>query len=220
MKKVMLILLAMAMAGMVEGVTPVFSAEHSHMNVKKQTVTVTKLADLKAGLRDLWIGHVFWVRNVAEATRYGDNEAAKVAEGEAVENAKAIAGSIEPFYGKAASDKLFGLLAGHYGAVKEYMTAAYANNDKSGKDAARDKLIKNADEIAVFLSGANPYLPKQTLFGLLVAHGGHHMAQIEALNAKNYTEEARVWKEMKAHMYIISDALAGGLAKQFPKKIR
>jgi len=46
------------------------------------------------------------------------------------------------------------------------------------------------------------------------------MLQIEAFYAKNYTDEARVWKEMKAHMYVISDALAGGLAKQFPKKIR
>ena len=219
MKKMMIILLAMFTACMTGGVTPAFAAEHSHMSAKKQAAEVTKLADLKEGLRDLWIGHVYWVRNVAVTTKYGDSEAAKVAEGEVVENAKAIARSIEPFYGKAASDKLFGLLAGHYGAVKEYMTAAYANNT-AGKDTARDKLIKNADEIAVFLSGANPYLPKETLYGLLTAHGGHHMAQIEALNAKNYADEARVWNDMKAHMYVIADALAGGLAKQFPKKIR
>src|SRR6185369_7571220 len=193
--------------------------EHSHVNAKKQTSEETKLADLKAGLRDLWSGHVFWVRNVAVATKSGDIEAAKAAEGEVVENAKAIAGAIEPFYGKAASDKLFGLLAGHYGAVKEFMTATYANN-AAGKDMAKDKLIKNADEIATFLSGANPYLPKETLFGLLSAHGGHHIAQIEALNAKNHADEARVSKAMKSHMYVISDALAGGLAKQFPKKIR
>jgi hypothetical protein len=219
MKKVMLILLSMAIAVMVEGVAPAFSAEYSKVDVKKQAAAVIKLADLKAGLRDLWLGHIFWVRNVAEATRHGDSEAARVAEGEAVENAKAIAGSLEPFYGKAASDRLFGLLAGHYGAVKEYMASAYAN-DKAGKDSARDKLVKNADEIAAFLSGANPYLPKQTLYGLLAAHGGHHMLQIDALNAKSYADEAKVWNEMKAHMYVISDALAGGLAKQFPKKIR
>lgn len=219
MRKLILILLATAIAGMVEGVTPAFSAEHSHVAVKKNTSSVTRLADLKAGMRDLWIGHIFWVRNVAVAAKYGDSEAAKTAEAEAVENAKSIAGFIEPFYGKAASDKLFGLLAGHYGAVKEYMSAAYAT-DNAGKDTAREKLIKNANEIALFLSGANPYLPKESLYGLLVAHGGHHMAQIEALNAKNYADEARVWKDMKSHMYVIADALAGGLAKQFPKKIR
>jgi len=219
MRKLMLVLLATVIAGMVGGVTPAFSAEQSHVAVKKQTSSVTRLADLKAGLRDLWTGHIFWVRNVAVATKYGDNDAAKMAETEAVANAKAIAASIEPYYGKASSDKLFGLLAGHYGAVKEYMGAAYAG-DNTGKDTAREKLIKNANEIAAFLSGANPYLPKETLYGLLAAHGGHHLAQIEALNAKNYADEARVWKDMKSHMYVISDALAGGLAKQFPKKIR
>jgi len=219
MRKVLIALLALLVTGMAEGVIPAFAAEYSHKDVKKQETAVTKIADLKDGLRDLWLGHIFWVRKVAVATKYGDTEAAKVAEGKAVENAKAIAGSIEPFYGKGASDKLFGLLAGHYGAVKEYMTVTYAG-DKTGKESAKDKMIKNADEIAVFLSSANPYLPKNTLSGLLYAHGGHHMAQLDALAAKDYAGEARICGEMKAHMYVIADALAGGLAKQFPKKIR
>jgi hypothetical protein len=37
-----------------------------------------------------------------------------------VANAKQIAGSIEPFYGKAATDQLFKLLAGHYTAIKQH----------------------------------------------------------------------------------------------------
>jgi len=215
MKKVMLIVLALLVAGMTEGAAPAFASEHSHMDTK----AIIKQAELKAALRDLWLGHIFWVRNVALATRYGDSAAATVAEDKVVENAKAIAGAIEPFYGKAASDKLFGLLAGHYGAVKGYMIATYAG-DKAGKDAARGKLIKNADEIAAFLSGANPYLPKATLTSLLYAHGGHHMAQLDALAVKDFAAEAKVWDEMKTHMYVIADALAGGLTKQFPKLIQ
>ena len=136
-----------------------------------------------------------------------------------VDNAKAIAGAVSPFYGQAASDQLFGLLAGHYGAVKDYMDAAYANN-QGGKDAALVKLTGNAGEIAKFLSGANPYLPKETLMMLLSGHGSHHVAQINAIAAKDYVEEAKVWDTMKDHIYVISDALATGLAKQFPKKIR
>src|SRR5688572_23468824 len=80
-----------------------------------------KLADARAAQRDLWIGHVFWVRNVVDATFEGDSAAAKAAEGQVVANAKAIAGSIEPFYGQAASEKLFTLLAGHWGAIKGYL---------------------------------------------------------------------------------------------------
>ena len=83
----------------------------------------TKVAETGATLRDLWVGHVFWVRNVVVANLAGNTAAQAAAEKEAVANAKQIAASIEPFYGKEASDKLFNLLAGHYGAVKQYLEA-------------------------------------------------------------------------------------------------
>lgn len=177
-----------------------------------------KLTQTRAALRDLWIGHIFWVRNVAYSTKVGDAEAAKVAEENVVKNARALADSVAPFYGKPASDKLFGLLAGHYGAIKEYMTAAYSGNG-AAKEAAVGKIKSNATEIATFLNGANPKnWPKETLVSLLYAHGQHHMAQIDAFANKDYASEAMTWEMMKDHMYTIADALAGGLAKQFPKK--
>lgn len=178
-----------------------------------------KSVELREALRDLWVGHVFWVRNVALSTRLGEAEGAKVAEENAVKNARAIADAIIPVYGKPAADKLFGLLAGHYGAVKEYMTAAYAA-DSAGKDAAVEKIKGNATEIAVFLSSANPNLPRETLVSLLFAHGGHHMAQINAFAVKDYAAEARIWPEMNGHMLMIADALGKGIVKQFPKKFR
>jgi hypothetical protein len=176
-----------------------------------------KAVELQDTLRDLWVDHIFWVRGVVLSTKYGDSEAAKVAEANVVQNAKAIAGSIVPFYGKAAGDKLFELLAGHYGAVKGYMTAAYAN-DKAGMDAARTALIANADAIAAFLSSANPNWPKATLESLLMTHGAHHIDQINAIGSKDFASEAVTWGSMKEHMYMIADALAAGIVKQFPKK--
>lgn len=184
------------------------------MKVMKES---PKAVELREGLRDLWQGHIFWVRNVVLATKQSDTEAAKVAEENVVKNARAIADAVIPFYGKPAADKLFGLLAGHYGAVKEYMTVTYAG-DNAGKDATVDKIKKNATEIAVFLSSANPNWPKEALVSLLFAHGGHHMAQINALNEKNYSSEAQTWESMKNHMNMVADALGKGIVKQFPKK--
>jgi hypothetical protein len=173
--------------------------------------------ELKLALRELWAGHIFWVRNVVLATKYGDAEAAKVAEDQVVQNAKDIAGSIGPYYGREASDKLFGLLADHYGAIREYMNASLAGK-KEGKDVAVEKLKKNADEIAVFLSAANPNWKKETLLSALVAHGGHHIAQIDAIAAKDFFSEAKTWPAMKAQVYTIADVLADGIVKQFPMK--
>jgi len=174
--------------------------------------------ELSKALRDLWVGHIFWVRNVVLMTKFGDTVAAKVAEDQVVQDAKDIANSIVPFYGKDAGDKLFSLLAGHYGAIKEYMTAEFADN-KDAKTAAIDKLNKNAEEIATFLSSANPNWPKSTILPALLAHGGHHVAQINAIQQKDFATEAKVWNEMKMHIYTIADVLANGIAKQFgPRK--
>lgn len=176
-----------------------------------------KAVELREALRDLWIGHVFWVRNVALTTRLGDAGGAKVAEENVVKNARAIADAIIPFYGKPAADKLFGLLAGHYGAVKEYMIASYAA-DTAAKGVAVEKIKANATEIAGFLSSANPNWPKETLVSLLFTHGAHHIAQIDAFAVKDYAAEARTWSAMNAHMLMIADALGKGIVKQFPTK--
>ena len=194
--------------------------DHSHTHQTVQTIAATdgeKLHALDSALRDLWIGHVFWVRNVVTARLAGDTAAESAAEQQVVANAKAIAGAFEPFYGAAAKDKLFGLLAAHYGAVKDYLGATVAGN-ASDQSAATEKLLANAKEIARFLNGANPNLPTDAVEGLLQAHGGHHIAQIQELQRKDFAAEAKTWADMTQHMYAISDALGAAVAKQFPEK--
>ncbi|HEX2492767.1 MAG TPA: hypothetical protein VHK24_03260, partial [Steroidobacter sp.] len=40
--------------------------------VQPTAAVPTKVAETKAALRDLWLGHVFWVRNVVDARLAGD----------------------------------------------------------------------------------------------------------------------------------------------------
>ena len=176
-------------------------------------------AELHAALRSLWTGHVFWVRSVVVASHYEDDAAAEAAEAKAVENARSLANAITPFYGQEAADALFGLLAGHYGSIKEYMQAQF-DGDPAGAKAATAKLVANAEAIADFLDGANPNLPKEVVLPLLVGHGGHHMQQINQIKAGDFTSEAKTWDDMLGHIYAISDAMAGALAKQFPDKVQ
>ena len=192
-------------------------AQHAAHTASVQAPASAKVTEAAAAQRDLWVGHVFWVRNVVTDSLAGNKKAAAAAEKEVVANAKAIAASIEPFYGKEASEKLFGLLAGHYGAVKQYLEATAAGS-KAKQDAAVKNLTGNATEIAKFLSSANPNLPFDTVNGLLLGHGGHHLQEIQQLHGKQYAEEAQTWEAMRKHMYVIADALAGAIAKQFPAK--
>lgn len=183
---------------------------------KKQART-DKTFETAAALRDLWIGHIFWVRAVSIATIEKRDVAARIAEEQAVTNARSIAATIEPFYGAAAKDTFFKLLAGHYGAVKAYLVATVAD-DAAKQGTATQSLTSNAEEIATFLSKANPYLPKDAVNNLLLAHGGHHIQQIQQLKDHKYEAEAHTWEEMKNHIYQIADATADALAKQFADK--
>lgn len=177
----------------------------------------SKPVELRLALRGLWEEHIFWVRNVVLMTKLGNKSAAKAAEDQVVQNAKDISSAIVPYYGKEAGDKLFNLLAGHYGAVKDFMIADFAGK-KDGKATAMNKMLKNADEIATFLSSANPNWPRDAILGALKTHGGYHMTQIEQINAKNFAGEAKTWASMKTQIDQVADVLTDGLVKQFPQK--
>lgn len=187
------------------------------------TANPAKVDELKMAQRDLYVQHIFWVRDLVIATRLGEKGAVSEADEYGLKNAKAIGESIAPIYGQAAGDKFATLFTGHYMAVKGYMTAAFANNFKGSsalKKAALDKLTKNADEIAAFVSSANPNLPKATVYGLLVTHAQQHIMAIEATAKKDWAGEADMWDPMVKHVYTIADSLAEGIAKQFPDKFQ
>jgi len=198
---------------------------HSHAPVIDSRVAANqrprsdKVSQTAAVLRNLWVDHIFWVRNVSIATFNKNSVATKVAEQRVVANAQLIAAAIEPFYGIAAKEQFFKLLAGHYGAISAYL-AAVTKEDVSAQAAAIQSLTLNAEEIAIFLSKANPYLPQETLNSLLLAHGGHHIKQIQQLQEQNYESEAKTWEEMKDHVYQMADATADALGKQFEEKFR
>ena len=54
-------------------------AQHAQ-HVVAQTPAQAKVAEAAAAQRDLWVGHIFWVRNVAVDTLAGNRKAAAAAE--------------------------------------------------------------------------------------------------------------------------------------------
>jgi hypothetical protein len=198
---------ALILTGIASAASPAPSADRG-------AVLETKMA-----LRDLWVEHVFWIRSYVLATHAHDAAQSKIAETEVVSNAKALAGSIAPFYGQPAADALFKLLAGHWGAVRDYNSATLAKS-KPRQDKAIANLTSNAHDIAKFLSGANPNLPEDAVFALMAAHGGHHVAQINQIASGDFQGEAATWDAMRKHVLVISDAIADALAKQFPARFQ
>ena len=182
-----------------------------------------KVDELKMALRGLYADHVFWVRDLVISTRLGVKGATAEADEYGLANAKAIGGSIAPIYGQAAADKFTTLFVGHYQAVKGYMKAAFANGfhgNAAQKQAAVAALESNGKAIATFISGANPNLPEGTVYGLLVSHVQHHIMEIDAVAKQDWSSEADAWEPMIKQVFSLSDALADGIAKQFPNKFQ
>ena len=202
--------------------SPTSQAHEGHDHTANTTITKSdgisaKQAATQAALRDLWVEHVFWIRNYVVASKAGDHNEQKVATAQVLANATSIAGAIASYYGKPAGDQMLTLLAGHWGAVQDYSDATFRKDAKGQQDATA-KLIANAKEIATFLAKANPNLPEATLVGLLSAHGAHHIAQVQQISNGDFAAEAKTWAAMRGHMFTIADALTGGLAKQFPAR--
>lgn len=174
---------------------------------------------LHAAMRSLLQGHIVATRDYALAVHAGDNAAAKKAETAAVDNAKAIANAVAGFYGQAGGDAFLKLLAGHWGGVKALTNAAHDNNTAAEQKAMQD-LAANGDQIAKFLSGANPFLSEEAVRGLWLQHVNDHKMQVDQMmsNAPK-AEQMATWTHMQEHANTIADALAGAIAQQFPTKV-
>jgi hypothetical protein len=174
---------------------------------------------LHAALRSLLHGHIVATRDYALAVHAGDRAHAKRAADAAVANAKQIANAVAGFYGKAGGDAFLKLLAGHWGGVEALTDAAHAH-DRAAEQKAMQDLATNGTQIAKFLSGANPNLPEETVKGLWMMHVNDHKTQVdEMMSNAPEASQAKAWAEMQRHANTIADALAGGIAKQFPDKV-
>lgn len=179
---------------------------------------LVRVAEMQKTLRDLWLGHIFMIQHVVLYNTTNNPAERHTADQQVLANAKQIADTFAPFYGEARSERLFALLSGHYAAVKGYSEATIAGNTRQ-QDAALAHLASNADDIDAFFNGVNPqHLPKDTIRGLIAAHGAHHVLQINQYKKKEYAKIEETWPMMRQHVYVIADTLTTALSKQFPDK--
>jgi hypothetical protein len=176
-----------------------------------------RVAEMKQVFRDLWLGHIYWVQHAVLNNATKSLAERDVVKKEIDANTKQIASTMTPFYGEAASQKFLSLLDINIDAVREYSEATVAGS-KSQQDAALARLESNSEDFGVFFSGINPYLKKDTVRGLIAAHGAHHVLQINQYKKKEYAHLEETWRVMREHVYVIADTLTMALAKQFPGK--
>lgn len=99
------------------------------------------------------------------------------------------------------------------------MNAAKAG-DNEGVAAGQKKWQQNAEEIASFLSGANPNWSKQTLLNMLYEHLAYTTTEVVSRIGKDWAADIEAYDRGHLHMLKFADMLTEGIVKQFPEKFK
>lgn len=175
-----------------------------------------RACDLKAAMRKLWEDHITWTRVYIIDALAGLPDTDKVA-ARLLKNQEDIGNAIKPYYGEAAGNKLTAFLKDHVLIAAAIVRAAKAGDD--ARVAAEQKRWSgNADDIAAFLSGANPNWSRARVRDMLQKHLDLTTQQAVARLHQDWDADIKAYDENHEHMLMFSDALSGGVIKQFPAK--
>ncbi len=168
---------------------------------------------LHSDMRKLWTDHVIWTREYIVAAIDGAPDTGAAAT-RLLKNQDDIGNAIAAYYGRPAGDKLAALLKHHILVAVDLVKAA--KEGRQADFAAFDARWKqNAEEIATFLSQANPNWPKAALSDMMAMHLATTTQEVVARLNKKWDEDVAAFDEVYAHILKMSDALADGIVKQF-----
>jgi hypothetical protein len=172
----------------------------------------------RAEMRGLWNDHVVWTRMyiVSSATLPDELPDIGPTAARLFANQADIGDAVAAFYGEAAGTALTELLNEHIAIAAEAIGAAKAG-DQAGVDDALARWYANADDIARFLSDANP---GQWQFAHLSAHMRHHLdltlAEAVARLQGAYEADIAAYDEVRTQILDLADTLSNGIIAQFP----
>ncbi len=172
---------------------------------------------LRMAMRKLWQDHVLWTRLVIVST------AANLPDLDAttqrlLQNQTVIGNAVKPYYGDAAGEKLTGLLRAHILGAAEVLAAAKAG-DATRIDAAKKAWSDNGDEIAAFLSGANPgNWPLTDMRSMMRGHLDLTLTEAVDQLQGRYAQSVAGYDRVQDEILKMADMLSDGIVKQFPEK--
>lgn len=174
--------------------------------------------DLQLAMRKLWEDHIVYTRNYIVSALADLEDAGAVAQ-RLLKNQADIGDAIKTYYGDEAGNKLASLLRDHILIATEVVKAAkMGNNEDLGK--SDKKWHANADDIAVFLSGANPNWAKKDLTDMLYKHLELTTGEVVSRLKKDWAADIDFYDKGHMHMLMFADALTDGIVKQFPDKFK
>jgi hypothetical protein len=170
----------------------------------------TKEAALHDAMRKLWEDHITWTR-LFIVSAIADLPDKGATTDRLLQNQVDIGNAIKPFYGDAAGEKL---------TAAELVAAAKANDTAKMGDANK-RWYANADEIAAFLSGANPKSwPPAEMKQMMHEHLDLTTAEVVAHLKGNWADDVAAYDKIHGQILQMADMLTAGIVKQYPARFK
>lgn len=166
-------------------------------------------------MRQLWSEHMQWTYATVDAF-FHNQEGLQAQLDRLLANQADIGAAIGSFYGQDAGDQLTDLLITHINQAVPVLTAAQAG-DTAALETALEDWYANAEEIADFVSAANPEnWPQSATRPMLEGHIDTTVVYATDLLEGDYTSAIEHFDEASHHMMMLADTLAAGMVAQFP----
>ncbi|MGW1744287.1 hypothetical protein ACWCRD_01450 [Streptomyces sp. NPDC002092] len=208
------------LTGSVVGVLPEAAAAPAASTVVGRAPhddSLQKKIALYTTMRQLWTDHMQWTYSTVNAF-FHNKAALQPTLDRLLRNQTDIGDAVAPYYGRAAGDKLSGLLTTHIKEAVPVLQAAQANNKKA-LDRALADWYANAKQIADFLTSANPKnWPASVTEPMLKAHISQTTVYSVDLLKGDYAKSIKDYDKAFDHMMGLSDTLSKGIVAQFPDK--
>ena len=187
------------------------------MPFKGENPTHSKPDEFRSAMRKLWEDHVTWTRLYIVSATANLPEKQATAE-RLLQNQTDLGNAIKPYYGNEAGTKLTGLLKDHIMIATELIDAAQKGENAKKDDAAK-RWTQNADEIAGFLSGANPKnWPLAEMKKMMQEHLDLTTTEVVAHLQKDWTGSVAAYDRVHEQILKMADQLAMGIRNQFRAK--
>src|SRR5262245_57306133 len=195
----LIVIAGLAVAG------PAFALSDSHSHASKPSN-----ASFDADMRKLWEDHITWTRLfIVSAT--ADLPDLQATTDRLLRNQTDIGDAIKPFYGDAAGNQLTALLRTHILTAADLVAAAKAGDDDA-LQLAHDAWYANADEIAAFLSNANPkQWPFAEMQQMMHDHLDLTLAEAVAHLQGRFADDVAAYDRIHDQILEIADMLAAGI---------
>ena len=166
-------------------------------------------------MRRVWEDHITWTRLfiVSAAADLPDLDATTA---RLLANQSDIAQTIRPFYGRAAANQLEALLTDHILGAADVLVAA-KTADTAGFDEALAAWHVNGNQIADFLSGANPdNWPKHHMRAMMREHLDLTLNEAAHRLGGEFELDVADYDAIHDSILEMADMLSDGIVAQFP----